>query len=101
MYILKLHHVENKKYSIIHLPSPTSTSLNSLKSRKKVQLFLKTLLECILDMWLINIRIVFILIIKFLKNSTFNTLKLVYGYLYFFGDKDKKLSTLPCQYPII
>jgi hypothetical protein len=46
-------------------------------------------------------KIVLILIIKFLKNYTFNTFKLVYGYLYFFGDKDQKLSTLPCRHSII
>jgi hypothetical protein len=28
-YILELHHVENGEYSIIHLLSPTYTSLNN------------------------------------------------------------------------
>jgi hypothetical protein len=34
-YILKLHHVENRKYSIIHLLSLTCTSLDNLKSKEK------------------------------------------------------------------
>jgi hypothetical protein len=34
-YILKLHHVENEEYSIVHLLSPTCTSLDSLKSKEK------------------------------------------------------------------
>jgi len=33
-YSLNLHHVENGKYSIIHLLSPTCTSLDNLKNRK-------------------------------------------------------------------
>ncbi len=34
-YILKLQHVEDGEYSIIQLFSPTSTSLNNLKSMGK------------------------------------------------------------------
>jgi hypothetical protein len=34
-YILKLHHVENKEYSIIHLLSPPCTSLDNLKNKEK------------------------------------------------------------------
>jgi len=49
-YILKLHHVEIFFKSINHLFSPTSTSLDKLKSREKVQLLFLNLLECILDM---------------------------------------------------
>jgi hypothetical protein len=42
MYILKLHCVENGEYPIIHVLSPTYTSLDSLKNKKIVQLlFLK------------------------------------------------------------
>jgi hypothetical protein len=57
-YIKKLHHVENEKYSIFHLLSPTCTSLDKLKSKKKIQLFKKNLFECILNMWLINIIVI-------------------------------------------
>ncbi len=54
-------------------------------------------------MWLISIiviqlKIILMLIIKF-KKFTFNTLKVVYGF-FFFGDKNKKLSTLPCFHPL-
>jgi hypothetical protein len=45
-YILELHCVENGEFSIIHLLSPTYTSLDN----QEMQLFLKNLLECILDM---------------------------------------------------
>jgi hypothetical protein len=38
-YILKLHHVEIEEYSIVHLLSPTCTSLDNLKSKKKTQFF--------------------------------------------------------------
>ncbi len=34
-YILKLQHVEDGEYSIIHLLSPTCTSLNNRKSMGK------------------------------------------------------------------
>jgi len=66
----KLHHVENEEYSISHLHSPTCTCLDNLKSRKKIQ-FKKKVLECILDMWLINIiviklKIILMLIIKYI-----------------------------------
>jgi len=49
-------------------------------------------------MWLINIimiklKIIFMLIIKLKKHFYFQYIKLVYGYLFFWGDKDKKLST--------
>jgi len=68
-YILKLHHVQKRKYSIIHLLSPTCTSLDNLKSRKKVQLFFKNLFEYILNIRLIKIidkklNIILMLIIK-------------------------------------
>jgi len=33
--ILKLHHAENREYSIIHLLSPICTSLDNLKSKEK------------------------------------------------------------------
>jgi hypothetical protein len=33
--IFKLHHVENREYSIIHLLSPICTSLDNLKSKEK------------------------------------------------------------------
>ncbi len=35
MYILKLYHVDNGEYSIIHLLSPTCTHLDDLKGRGK------------------------------------------------------------------
>jgi hypothetical protein len=42
-YILKLHHVENGEYLIIHLLSPTCTSFDNLKSREKsIVIFLKS-----------------------------------------------------------
>jgi hypothetical protein len=34
-YILKLHSVENGEYSIIHLLSPTCTSLDNVKNKQK------------------------------------------------------------------
>jgi hypothetical protein len=40
-YILKQICVENGKYSIIHLLSPTCASLDNLKSRKKYNYLLK------------------------------------------------------------
>jgi hypothetical protein len=55
-------------------------------------------------MWFINIiviklKIILMLIIKLKNKSTFNTLKLVYGF--FLGaDKDKKLSIIPCFHPL-
>ncbi len=45
-YILDLHHVENGEYSIIHIFSPTCTSLDNQKCRKNTINFLN-LLECI------------------------------------------------------
>jgi hypothetical protein len=39
-YILKLHHVENEKYSMVHLLSPTYTSLENLKNRIKSTIIL-------------------------------------------------------------
>jgi hypothetical protein len=44
-YILKLQHVENDEYSIIHLLSPTCTSLDNLKSKKKHSYFFKIYLN--------------------------------------------------------
>jgi len=35
-HILKVHHVENGEYSIIHLLSFTCTSLDNLKSKIKI-----------------------------------------------------------------
>jgi hypothetical protein len=86
-YILELHHLENGEYSIIHLLSPTCTSLDNQKSKKNT-IFIFNLLECILNMWLIDIitvklKIILMLIIKFLKKFTFNILKLIYGYFFF------------------
>jgi hypothetical protein len=57
-------------------------------------------------MWLINIiviklKIILMFIIKQKRIYTFNTLKLVYGYLFFFHDKDQNLSTLHFQHPRI
>ncbi len=47
-YILKLQHVENGEYSIIHLLSPTCTSLDNLKKvRKKYNYYFLNLPECI------------------------------------------------------
>jgi hypothetical protein len=44
-------YIENGGYSIIHLLSPTCTSLDNFKSKgKKYNLFFKNLLECILNM---------------------------------------------------
>ncbi len=41
-FILKLQHVENGEYSIIHLLPPTCTSLNKLKRKgKSTILFVK------------------------------------------------------------
>jgi len=67
-YILELHPIENGEYSIIHLLSPTCISLDSQKSKTKYNYFLN-LLECILNMWLINtimikLKIILMLIIK-------------------------------------
>ncbi len=43
-YILKLYHVENGKYSIVHLLSPTCTHLDSLKGRgKNIVIFKKSI----------------------------------------------------------
>jgi hypothetical protein len=39
-YILKLNHVENEEYSIVHLLSPTYSSLDNLKSRIKSKIIL-------------------------------------------------------------
>jgi hypothetical protein len=45
-YILKVQHVENGEYSIIHLLPPTWTRLNNLKSKgKKYNYFLKIYLN--------------------------------------------------------
>jgi len=49
-YILKLHYVENGEYLIIHLLSPTYTSLDNLTSRGKLWLSKKNLFECLLNM---------------------------------------------------
>jgi hypothetical protein len=38
-YILELQHVENGEYSIIHIFSPTSTSLDNQKCRKNTIIF--------------------------------------------------------------
>jgi hypothetical protein len=40
-YILELHLVENGEYTIIHLLSPTCTSLDNQKSKKIVIIVLK------------------------------------------------------------
>ncbi len=105
-YILKLNHVENGKYLIIHLISPTSTSLIALKVGKQIHLFLKNLLECILNMYLINIiviqlNIISTLVMKILKNvSTFNTLNFVYN-CFFFMTRIRKLSISLCWHIIL
>jgi hypothetical protein len=83
-YILKLHHVENGEYWIIHIFSRTCTSLDNFKNR----IYIYNLFECMLDMWLINLIVlklnnILMLIIKLKNISTFNTFKRVYGYLFF------------------
>jgi hypothetical protein len=85
-YILKLHHVENGEYSIIHLLSPTCTSLDNLKS--SISFFLN-LFECILNMWLINIimiklKIIVMSIIKLNKHFYFQYIKTYLWLLVFF-----------------
>jgi hypothetical protein len=45
-----------------------------------------------------KLKIILMLIIKLKNIFAFNTLKLIYDY-FFFGDKDKKLFTLPCFHP--
>jgi hypothetical protein len=57
-------------------------------------MFFLNLLECILYMWLINIiviklKIILMLIIKLKNIYIFNTLKLVYGYLFIFMTRIK------------
>jgi hypothetical protein len=44
-----------------------------------------------------KLKIILKLIIKYKNIPTFNTLKHIYGFFFFFFcDKDQKLSTLPC-----
>jgi hypothetical protein len=51
-YILKLHHVENGEYSIIHLFSCICTSLKV--GYIYIYIYIYNLFECILNMWLIH-----------------------------------------------
>jgi hypothetical protein len=100
-YILKLHHVENQEYSIVYLLSPIYTSLDNLKSRIKSTIIFKNLLECILNLWLINIiviklKTIYMLIIKLKNIYIFNHIKTCLWLLVFLCDKEQKLSTFHC-----